>query len=93
MENNSEIYHLKKNLEELVRLKIRMSNALERSDRDDYNNNSIMAAHGLNDYHNLEGEYNHLLNRVKKVIEKMPKEEVLELCRAAEDKVQSSCRW
>jgi hypothetical protein len=92
MEDSTGDYHLKKNLEELVKLKIRMSNALERSDRDDYNNNSIMASMGLNDYHNLQKEYEDLLERVKKVIKKMPEEKVLEMCRMAEDKVQS-CWW
>lgn len=87
MEDNGD-YVLMKDIEDLIRLKMRMASALNRSDRDDFNNNSIMAAQGLDDYHRLQEEHNHLARRVEKSVKKMPEEKVIEMFRIAREKLE-----
>ena len=82
MENNGD-YVLMKNIEELTRLKMKMDNSFERSNEADFNNNSWMAAHALDDYHRLKEKYDDFKEQTRKLIENVPKEKVLAMCNAA----------
>ena len=63
-----------------IELRNKQGKALERSDEHDSNNNSFLAGHALNDYHNIETEIDIFRQRAKEIRDIIGVEKAKEIC-------------